>query len=261
MNNYLKSALLLLSISAVAVSCKKKKDPEPVTPTVTSAEVHMNFKNYAGNDALQLNSGTYTTAQGESITISKFNYYISNIKLTATDGSVYTEPESYHLMQQEKLGSLHFHLEEVPLKTYNKVTFMVGVDEARNTSGAQTGDLDPVNGMFWTWNTGYIMAKMEGTSPQSTDTTNHSYKLHIGGFKGDYNAVKEVTLTFPTPVTLAAGSSGELVIKADALKWFAPSAIKLSEGSEIMIPSARSKSIADNYAQMFTLQSAVQVTE
>jgi hypothetical protein len=42
---------------------------------------------------------------------------------------------------------------------YNRLSFVIGVDSARNVSGAQTGALDPANGMFWTWNTGYIMAK------------------------------------------------------------------------------------------------------
>jgi hypothetical protein len=59
--------------------------------------------------------------------------------------------------------------------------FMIGVDSARNNSGAQTGALDPTNGMFWSWSTGYIMAKFEGTSAQSPAAAN-ALKFHIGGF-------------------------------------------------------------------------------
>jgi hypothetical protein len=47
------------------------------------------------------------------------------------------------------------------------IRFLLGVDSARNVSGIQTGALDPARGMFWTWNSGYVMAKIEGSSPSA----------------------------------------------------------------------------------------------
>jgi hypothetical protein len=48
-----------------------------------------------------------------------------------------------------------------------------------NHSGNQEGDLDPVNGMIWTWSTGYIFYKHEGTF---VDTSGNSMPLlyHFG---------------------------------------------------------------------------------
>ena len=66
---------------------------------------------------------------------------------------------------------------------------MIGVDSARNTSGAQLGALDPANSMFWSWNSGYIFVRMEGNSPQSTQPYN-KLQFHIGGFKGATNCIK-----------------------------------------------------------------------
>ncbi|WP_316930094.1 MbnP family protein, partial [Hymenobacter sp. IS2118] len=42
-------------------------------------------------------------------------------------------------------------LKDIPVGDYQSVSFTVGVDSARNVAGAQTGALDPNNGMFWTW--------------------------------------------------------------------------------------------------------------
>lgn len=33
------------------------------------------------------------------------------------------------------------------------------------------GDLDPLNGMYWAWNSGYINMKIEGITPKCQDAT------------------------------------------------------------------------------------------
>jgi len=50
--------------------------------------------------------------------------------------------------------------------------------------------------MFWTWNSGYIMAKLEGTSPVSSQP-NNKFEYHIGGFREPVNVVSKVRVAFP----------------------------------------------------------------
>ncbi|XZF13152.1 MbnP family protein [Chitinophagaceae bacterium MMS25-I14] len=214
----------------------------------------LHFTNTAGNQLLTLNSGNYTTASGSSITVSKFNYYISNIRFNNTNGSSFSEPESYHLLQQSDASSLSFNIGNIPAGTYGSVSFMIGVDSTHNTSGAQTGALDPVNGMFWSWNTGYIMAKMEGTSPQAGSTDN-TFIFHIGGFSGVNSALHTVTLNLPAPLTIHKNSNAMVHLHADALAWFAPNSINLGTVYNIMNISPTSKMISDNYAGMFAADS------
>jgi hypothetical protein len=40
-----------------------------------------------------------------------------------------------------------------------------------NHTGDQAGDLDPINGMIWSWNTGYIFFKHEGVYKDSLQQT------------------------------------------------------------------------------------------
>lgn len=254
MKQAIKTLLLITAGAVMIVSCDKKttETNNNNNNADKKGEAGFEFHNYAGAEELKLDSVTYQTGAGESIAISKFNYYISNVKLKTADGKVFAEEESYHLVMADKASSGHFHLEGVPVGTYTTLSFLVGVDSARNTSGAQTGALDAQNGMFWSWNTGYIMAKLEGVSPQSTSPGN-KVQYHIGGFKGENKGIREVTLALANPLVIENGKEGTIEIKADALKWFTPNEIKMAESSEIMSPSSTSKKIADNYANMFSI--------
>ena len=61
-------------------------------------------------------------------------------------------------------------LKNIPAGDYNQITFTIGVDSLRSTMDVskRPGVLDPAqghDGMYWTWNSGYIFFKMEGISP------------------------------------------------------------------------------------------------
>lgn len=254
----MKKLLIALGIASLFTvsSCVKKPEPTP-NPTPTGNEVHFNFENYFGNEELELNTGNYTTMNNEQIKVTMFNYWVTNIVFINKDGSEYKEPESYRLLRSDKHATHHFHVPDVPAGTYTGMKFIIGVDVPRNTSGAQDGALDPaVNGdMYWSWNTGYIQAKMEGTSPQST-AANNAVIYHIGGVEPGKETPRSVTLNFGQDMTVGA-QAGSIKIKADAGKWFGP-------GNPILIEqvsntshggSANSLKIADNYQQMFSIMS------
>jgi hypothetical protein len=61
------------------------------------------------------------------------------------------------------------------------------------TNDAGVGDkaLDPLNGMYWTWNTGYINFKLEGKSSLSGNS-NQNFTFHLGGFLNDNLAYQEI---------------------------------------------------------------------
>jgi hypothetical protein len=148
-------------------------------------------------------------------------------------------------------------IKKVPAGSYTSINFLIGVDAPRNTAGAQTGALDPMNDMFWGWNTGYIMAKMEGHSPQSSEQTN-KIVYHIGGFEGKDNALRTVNLTFPTAANCTQNHIPILNLKADLGAWFAsPNFDNFNNSNVITGITAESSAIADNYANMFTVTSVV----
>lgn len=112
------------------------------------------------NEPLVLNK-KYVINSGDTIAITKFQYYLSNISFNSRSGQLWKETNSYRLFRLEDN-----HIWEVPVNIpfdyLGNISFSIGVDSLQNSQGQQNGDLDPLNGMFWTWKTGYIFFKIEG---------------------------------------------------------------------------------------------------
>jgi hypothetical protein len=49
-------------------------------------------------------------------------------------------------------------------KSISKITFSAGIDSLTSTAGIQKGVIDPINGMYWAWQSGYVNFKIEGKS-------------------------------------------------------------------------------------------------
>lgn len=232
-------------------SCQKSISPEEKTGTLK-----ITFNNSVKGNPIGLGSTVHTNAFGEQYTITKFKYYISNVSAYFSGMTNTAEKESYHLIDESKAASLSFSF-AAKVNKYSTLQFMLGVDSTRNVSGAQSGALDPINDMFWTWNSGYIMAKMEGTSPQST-VVNNKVEYHIGGFSGANNSLKYIPLniTGGTLLDIREGKTSEIVIEADFDKWWqAPNDLKIAVAPVCNIPGVLAKNIADNYSDMFTIKS------
>jgi hypothetical protein len=247
---YLTIAVLM---TTAIFSCRKEEITlEEPHHDPTYGSLMIRFENKVGVDPLVLNWSTYTN-NTDSFNVTTFNYYISNVKLHARDGSTtYLETESYHLIKADDASTLQFTLTNVPAKSYSSITFMIGVDSLRNVSGAQTGALDPNNGHFWSWSSGYIMAKFEGTSPQSTATGN-VVVFHVGGFSGTNSSLKTITLPLTSDANVSTSTTPQVFLKADLAEWFAPNAVSFGTLNTVHMPGANAKKIADNYENMFSV--------
>lgn len=210
-------------------------------------KISLIFHHKAGKEELILGN-SYTTPLGEKILIQKFRYYVSNFSVTNKQGTTFILPIDYFLVDEADSLSKIINL-SVPDISINSIQFLLGVDSIRNVSGVQTGALDPMKGMFWTWNSGYIMARLEGTSESST-IAGHYFTYHIGGFKGVNNSLKNISLTIPQ----VTGSIQEVHIMADINAWFKNSSeIRVSETPVCHMPGPLAKKIADNYRSMFSI--------
>lgn len=242
-------------------ACKKDKEispdqPEntPIVPAIPgSGSVFLSFKNVAGSNNLQLGNAFYLTENSDSVKIDVYKYYVSNFQLVKEDGSLHNVPESYFLIDAAKTSTLNPVLSNIPPGNYTSLKFMIGVDSTRNVSGAQTGALDPANGMFWTWSTGYIMAKIEGTSPQS-GSPSKTISFHIGGFSGKNTGIKTVEVPFNNKIAVNSNSNPKIVLKSDVLEWFkTPYSLELASTYLVVTTGTLSSNIAANYANMFSL--------
>lgn len=152
----------------------------------------LKFEHRVGQALLKLDSVTYYNQRGQAFQISKFKYYLSNFKFYTSTGKIITDASCYLLNEEEpSTKQITFKL---PEKAYTRLEFEFGVDSLRNVNGINEGALDPINGMYWSWNSGYIFLKLEGTSPASTATAHH-FEYHLGGYKTPYNCRRRIQLS------------------------------------------------------------------
>ncbi len=221
------------------------------------ASVKITFNNVVKNSKIVLFDSLYTNPFGEKYSINKFRYYVSNISLKS-DNKNFIEKESYHLVDESNIESQSIYL-SVPQGNYFSINFLLGVDSLHNVSGAQSGALDPTKDMFWTWNTGYVMAKLEGNSSSST-LVNHKYEFHIGGFSGKFNVLKNIELKFSEnkPIYFSKDKTTEIIMNADVNTWWQnPNDIKIAEHANITAPGKWALAISDNYAKMFSIEKII----
>ena len=213
----------------------------------------ISFINTANGKPVILRDSLYSNYFGEQYSISKLKYYVSNIVLISS-GKAANLGGYYLINAASDENSFEISLQP---GNYSNLQFLLGVDSIRNCSGAQTGALDPMNDMFWTWNSGYVMFKLEGNSPASTADLNR-IEHHVGGYKGANNVVTKINLDLTTNgfPEIKAGSITELVIETNLDNyWHSNTDIKISELPVCMITGELAKKIASNFKDLFSIKS------
>jgi len=224
--------------------------------------IELSFENKFGAELLEFKK-EYTNHHQELISFSLLNYFISNIEFIRTDGSIYTVPQdsSYFLVKHNQPETKVIRL-NLPQGKYKAVNFMIGIDSARSTKGADSrqGVLDvgaQARGMYWQWNSGYIFFKMEGKSPASPDSLKNSFYYHIGGYGGfdskTLNNIRIKTLPFKKPVQVSEKKTPIVAVTVDVKKFFEGDlSPKIGKHPSIMWGPV-STQIADNYVHIFSL--------
>lgn len=240
----LSSAIVVLALLAIAScsSCKKKTDPPQVLP----GSVKVQFAYEFGSALLAWDmSKTYVHPKtGDTLTFSMLRYYVSNIKLKKADGTWWAQPESYFLLNANSADASAFTVGDIPAGNYTAMEYTMGVDSARNVSGANAGALSLSNGMFWDWNSGYIMLKAEGTSPNSTVNV---FAFHLGGFSGVNNVVTVKSTDFGgKTLTVENGKTPVITLVANPARLWHNSP-SVSVRSAIHAPGAEAKLMANDF--------------
>lgn len=242
----------------ILVSCQKEIDSDQ--PLESTHPVRLQLKAMVGAETLEFGR-QYLNSFNEPFIVSAFKFYLHDIRFVNRHSgeSASIDKNGYHLADFSSSSSFEIQ-GSIPAGTYDAIQFVIGVDSILNVSGAQAGALDPLQGMFWTWNTGYIMAKLEGNTPVAT-TPNNAFQYHIGGFSGENSVVERLTMPFALGAFDTNSYSGTSVeIHCDILKWFnGDFQITLEHNPVCMTPGILAKQIATNYYKMFSIGAITEI--
>ncbi len=187
MFQHMKKSFVFLSLaifSLLITSCDPK-EPEEVKPAVLTVKIDSKW----GSDPFEVQQ-VYTDSYGNRVRVDNFQSYVSMLTLIKNDGSEVLLKD-FHLQNFMDATTLTF---EAPVGVYTGVRFGVGVPAAYNQheDPAQYPSSHPLSvagsqGMFWTWNTGYIFTKFEGkadtTGTEGADLL-HNFTFHTGDTDG-----------------------------------------------------------------------------
>jgi|TARA_B110000977_G_C11020125_1_gene470952 hypothetical protein len=152
---------------------------------------HLNFHLKFGEENIKLHK--WYKGEKDTIQFKTIKFYISNLKLTKDNSVIYSVPNSYYLINLEDSNSQKISFNTPEGLIYSGIEFNLGIDSATNNAGVLGGALDPTNGMYWTWKSGYVNTKIEGISKQCTARKNQ-FQFHIGGYKNPFKSFKTITI-------------------------------------------------------------------
>jgi endonuclease/exonuclease/phosphatase family metal-dependent hydrolase len=123
--------------------------------------------------------------------------YVGNIELLDINRQVIgKDSAAYRLLDFSNRNSLNF---SIPINSQKAsyIRLTLGVDSVTNAAGVHCCALDPANGMYWSWQSGYIQFKLEGK-----DKSGQALNLHLGGFSHAHMSSQTVDIPIVRLVTL-----------------------------------------------------------
>ncbi len=117
-------------------------------------------------EPLRLDSLALTNGAGETFSVTRLSYLLSGFALEREDGT-WQEIAGAHAWMDAATRRQDWRLPEVPAGSYRAIRFQVGPAPEENAANTSTlppsHPLNPnVNGLHWSWQTGYIFLALEG---------------------------------------------------------------------------------------------------
>lgn len=187
---------MILLLSALMGAKSVAYPQPPYHPTIAcspSGKLILYFNIFPKDSSLFIADDFQSVNNDVRIKLEKLRFYVSRIRLFSAQKLVFSDNARCHLIDALMPATCQMDLNVPEDIHFDRLVFDVGVDSVTNISGALEGDLDPLQGMYWTWQSGYINIKLEGIRPAAPDGE-HDFKFHIGGYRYPYNALASVQL-------------------------------------------------------------------
>jgi hypothetical protein len=137
-----------------------------------------------GNEPVQCGKWV-VNKQNDSLQVNRCAMYLSGLQFFANGKPLLTAEKPILI----NFCNGAFTRNQVP-ENADSVAFLVGIDSLIQSAGALGGDLDPVHGMYWTWQSGYIHVKVE-TRTSKLEGESHSIICHLGGYSAPFNSNRQ----------------------------------------------------------------------
>jgi hypothetical protein len=207
------------------------------------SQISISFYPTFDNYNLELNTFyPINETETDSIQFTSLKFYISDITFWENKKQVYTLEQKHFLLDLSNPNSLIISENKVEKFDFTTITFNLGIDSLTNVSGALEGDLDPSNGMYWTWQSGYINFKLEGIS-SNCPTRKNKFQFHLGGYQSPFYGLRKINLNSTQP-------NSQIEIHLDQFL----NSVDLVSLNQVMSPSVEAMALATYLASAFRMK-------
>ena len=179
----------------------------------------------------------YLTKNNDSISFSALKMYLSDFRFIEKNNGNTINIDTlifYDLAD----SSTHTFFNDLNLKNFESLAFTLGLDSTKNVSGELENAYDPLLGMYWAWNTGYVNLKLAGKSSLVLTKT-HDFEFHLGGYRYPLATAQNIKVDL-----------NDQYIYFDLQKLFSES-INLSKNHHIMLPGKDAFLISQGLSDCF----------
>jgi len=201
-----------------------------------TTSINFTFQPSISNEFIELNT-IYSLSDSSKMEIITCRFYVSNFTFYSNNKLV-SEQKGAFLIDIENPESLQLSF---PISAVDSVRFNLGIDSSTNVAGILDGDLDPIKGMYWTWNSGYINSKVEGTFIK-TNGVKIPFEYHLGGYLRPYPTLQ--TLTFSC-------EKSEKIVKLDLSQFI--TSLEIEKCNNVMIPGPKAAELSKLLTKCFKI--------
>ena len=197
------------------------------------ANSQLNVSVYWGKDQIMLEK--YYILEGDSLIFHELKFYLSDFQ--------FEKDSRKHLQVGPKLIDLEDTnscqlFPGFPVEEYTSLHYYFGLDSTYQVSEIVDGPLNPMNGMYWAWNSGYIQFKCTGSSTL-IPLLDKSFEFHLGGYHEPFETLNSIQL----PI-----HGNKLILD---IKPFFEQTLDLKLIQRVMIPGKNAQDYCRNLSKYF----------
>jgi hypothetical protein len=200
-----------------------------------TTSINITFQPSISNELIELNT-IYSLTDSSKIEITTCRFYVSNFSFFSK-GKLLTQNKEAFLIDLENPESLSIDNLD---GDFDQLIFNLGIDSSTNVAGILDGDLDPIKGMYWTWNSGYINFKLEGSITNNT-RKKIPFEYHLGGYLPPFQTIQTISID--------RENANSATIQFDISQFI--SSIDFEKCSNVMIPGATAVELSKSLATCF----------
>lgn len=228
---FFKNSGLLVLLPWILLASQVRAQKLELAITLTCGRVNLN-----------LDTEVYKLNQTDSFKVNVLKFYMSNLEFWNKDTLLVKEENSFHLIDASNPSSLLIQVSTASNISYDEVRFNLGIDSTTTVSGAMSGALDPIHGMYWTWQSGYIHSKIEGMV--FLNGSSKEFVYHLGGYQFPFNTLQTISLK--------TSPSKSIGIQFDILPFLTQ--LDLNKKNHLMLPSNESVEYSKWVSKCFSVQ-------